>query len=100
MTAPFNNNTALDNNEEVIRANNREAGETTPQALPMPWHELNADEKTVCLWYVHNTLSYFDKAAVARHIIGCEILANEAAGVKPTITKERADEIWATVFKN
>lgn len=98
MTAPFNNNTALDNNEEVLRALNREAGLTTPRALPMPWHDLNEDGKAVCLWYVHNTMSYFDKAQVARHIIGCEILDNEAAGVKPTITKERADELWAYVF--
>jgi hypothetical protein len=89
---------ALDHNESILRHTNREAGLTIPRALPMPWNELSREAREVSMWYVRNTLSYFDKAAIARHVIGCEILANEAAGVKPTITKERADELWAYVF--
>ena len=89
---------AIDHDERILISTNREAGETNPRALPAKWDELNESAKSVCMWYVRNTLSYFDKAAVARHIIGCEILTNEAAGVKPVITKERADELWATVF--
>ena len=90
--------TALDNSEDILRITNREYALTTPRALPMPWNELSREAKEISMWYVHNTLSYFDKAQVARHIIGCEILANEAAGVKPVITKARADELWAMVF--
>jgi hypothetical protein len=52
----------------------------------------------MCLWFIHNTLSYFDKNAVARHVIGLEILANESAGVSPVMTKERADELWKLVY--
>ncbi len=88
----------ISSEESILIANNREAGLTTPRALPKPWHDLTPDEQTMCLWYIHNTLSYFDKNAVARHIIGLEILANEAAGVAPVMTSKRADEIWKLVF--
>lgn len=71
---------------------------TTPNDLPMPWHDLSKEAKEICMWYVRNTMSPFAKATIARHIIGCEILANESAGVKPTITQERADQLWAYVF--
>jgi hypothetical protein len=84
--------------ESILIANNRDAGLDTPRALPKPWHDLTPGEKTMCLWYIHNTLSYFDKNAVARHIIGLEILAEERAGISPVMTAKRADEIWKLVF--
>jgi hypothetical protein len=84
--------------ESILITANRDAGLTTPRALPKPWIDLTTGEQITCLWYIHNTLSYFDKNAVARHIIGIEILANESAGVSPVMTKDRADEIWKTVF--
>ena len=100
MTTPFNFNTALDNDEKILVSTNRDAGLNVPRALPMHWDDLTEDGKALCLWYAHNHFSYFDKAALARHIIGVEILLNEKAGVSPVITKARADELWATVFSN
>lgn len=90
--------TALESDERILVSTNRDAGLTVPDALPVSWNEADSTTRSVCLWYARNTMTYFDKAKVARHIIGCEILANEAAGVKPVITKERADELWAMVF--
>ena len=90
--------TALDHSEDILRATNREAGLTVPRALPYAYYTMDVFQRDICMWYVRNTLSYFDKAAVARHIIGLEIIDNEKLGVKPTITKERADELWAFVF--
>jgi len=71
---------------------------TTPSDLPMPWSDLSKEAKEICMWYVRNTMSPFAKVKVARHIIGCEIIANESAGVNPNITQERFDEIWAYVL--
>jgi hypothetical protein len=96
----MNTATKISTEESILIANNREAGLTTPRALPKAWRDLTPDEQTMCLWYIHNTLSYFDKNAVARHVIGGEILANEAAGVAPVMTSKRADEIWKLVFNN
>ena len=88
----------ISTDESLLISANREAGLATPRALPKPWCDLTPDERTMCLWYVHNTLSYFDKNAVARHVIGLEILANESAGITPVITAQRANEIWKLVF--
>lgn len=88
----------ISTNESLLITANREAGLTTPRALPKPWDKLTTHEQFVCLWYIHNTLSYFDKNAVARHVIGLEILANESAGISPVMTAQRADEIWKLVF--
>jgi hypothetical protein len=82
----------------VLISANREAGLTIPRALPMHWCDLNAEGRDLCLWYIHNTLSYFDKTQVARHIIGLEILDNERAKISPVMTAQRADEIWKLVF--
>ena len=98
MTTPFNPLTALDHDERILVSTNREAGLTVPDALPVSWDEADSTTRSVCLWYARNTMSYFDKAKVARHIIGCEILANEKSGIKPVITKARADQLWAMVF--
>ena len=84
--------------ESLLITANRDAGLTTPRALPKPWQDLTSAEQIMCLWYIHNTLSYFDKNAVARHIIGTEILANEDAEIAPVMTAQRADKIWKLVF--
>lgn len=84
--------------QSILITANRDAGLTIPRALPKAWKDLTPAEAVTCIWYIHNTLSYFDKNAVARHIIGIEILANESAGVAPVMTKDRADEIWKLVF--
>jgi hypothetical protein len=92
-------NAKISSEESILITANREAGLTTPRALPKPWHDLTPDEQTMCLWYIHNTLSYFDKNAVARHIIGAEILYSETDPMNaPRMTKDRADEIWKLVF--
>jgi hypothetical protein len=85
--------------ESILIHANRDAGLTSPKCLPNPWDKMNATEQATCLWYVRNVLSYFDKNAVARHIIGKEILANESAGKSPVMTEERAKVIWDFVFR-
>jgi hypothetical protein len=99
MTTPFNPITALDDRESVLVSTYREAGCEPPhRVLPAKWDKLDESAKSMCLWYARNTMSYMDKAAFARHIVGCEILANEAAGVKPVMTKPRVNAVWAMVF--
>lgn len=90
--------TALESDERILVSTNREAGLSVPRALPYAYYTMDVFQRDICMWYVRNTLSYFDKAAVARHIIGLEILDNEKLGVKPVMTKARADELWAMVF--
>ena len=78
---------------------NREAGLSLPRALPRSWDQLSSTEKVTCLWYVRNVLSYFDKAQIARHIIGVEIIANEISPDKhPKVGPVRAQKIWDWVF--
>lgn len=78
---------------------NRDAGLSLPRALPRPWDQMSASEKSACLWYVRNVLSYFDKAQIARHIIGVEIIANEISPNKhPKVTPKRAQDLWDFVF--
>lgn len=89
---------ALDNSEAVLISTFRDAGLTVPRGLPVSWDEADAKERSVCLWYAHNILSYFDKAQVANHIVGCELLANQRAGRSPVMSKARADQIRAMVF--
>jgi hypothetical protein len=78
---------------------NRDAGLSLPRALPRSWDQMSSTEKTTCLWYVRNVLSYFDKAQIARHIIGVEIIANEISPEKhPKVGPVRAQKIWDWVF--
>jgi len=78
---------------------NRDAGLSLPRALPRPWDQMSPEEKSTCLWYVRNVLSYFDKAQIARHIIGVEIIANEILPDKhPKVGPVRAQKIWDWVF--
>lgn len=88
----------ISSEESMLIAANREAGMTTPRALPKAWNKLTAEEQTLALWFVQNITSYFDKTQVARHIIGLEISNNIQAGVSPCMTAERADELWKIVF--
>lgn len=90
--------TKISSEESMLITANREAGMTTPRALPKPWDKLTAEEQTLALWFVQNITSYFDKTQVARHIIGLEISKNIQAGISPCITQERADELWKLVF--
>lgn len=90
--------TALDNSEAVLISTFREAGESNPDCLPAKWDELTDAAKSVCLWYAHNILSYRDKALLANHIVGCELIANEQSGVKPVMTAARAQAVRAMVF--
>ena len=85
--------------ESLLITANRDAGHTTPRALPKPWDDLTAGEQELCLWYVRNITSYFDKTQVARHIIGLEISSNIQSGISPCMTQDRANEIWEIVFK-
>jgi len=84
--------------EAVLNHHNRDAGLTIPRALPKAWKDMDATERKTALWYIHNVTSYMDKAAVARHVIGTEILANESAGISPVMTEDRANNLWNWVF--
>lgn len=76
---------------------NREAGKRIPEWLPIRWDLMNDQQQFTALWFIRHHGGNTGRVAVARHIIGLEILKNEAAGLPP-ITLEKANSLWNLVM--
>lgn len=76
---------------------NREAGNSIPEWLPMRWDMMNDQQQFTALWFIRHHAGHAGRVSVARHIIGLEILKNEAAGL-PSITIEKANSLWNLVM--